>query len=232
MASVQKIPALRGMRDVFSAEYGQRKQIKRNSKGICAAIHLCPSICRSWKIPNSICANPAKTSASRLYEFDFKSRRIALRPELTASILRAYVEHLQDEPLPLRIQYAGPVFRYEKPQQNRFRQFTVAGAELLGAGRGRWRMPRYFTWRAAECRRWAFRNYRLVVGHSEVLEGFCVHWACAGNFELLLRIWKMSANGAWIPSLILSLIYILILMVWVTKSGFSICRPGQESAAN
>jgi len=66
-----------------------------------------------------------------MYDFDDKGgRRIALRPEQTASVCRAFVEH---RPVtPWKVWYAGPNFRYEKPQQGRYRQFDQAGIEALG----------------------------------------------------------------------------------------------------
>ena len=70
--------------------------------------------------------------AGKLYEFSFGGRDLALRPEWTASVLRAYVTHLQDQPLPLRLSYAGPVFRYERPQRHTYRQFAQVGVELIG----------------------------------------------------------------------------------------------------
>ena len=70
---------------------------------------------------------------AQMYAFRYRERDIALRPEHTASILRMYVDSLQAESLPLRLSYAGPVFRYEKPQAGRTRQFTEVGCELLGA---------------------------------------------------------------------------------------------------
>lgn len=70
---------------------------------------------------------------AQMYAFHYRERDIALRPEHTASVLRMYVESLQANPLPLRLAYAGPVFRYEKPQAGRTRQFTEVGCELLGA---------------------------------------------------------------------------------------------------
>src|SRR5690606_28454145 len=65
--------------------------------------------------------------AGKVYEFSFGGRELALRPEWTASVLRAFVAHMQDQPLPLRLSYAGPVFRYERPQRLTYRQFTQVG---------------------------------------------------------------------------------------------------------
>lgn len=70
---------------------------------------------------------------AQMYAFRYRERDIALRPEHTASVLRMYVDSMQSDPLPLRLAYAGPVFRYEKPQAGRTRQFTEVGCELLGA---------------------------------------------------------------------------------------------------
>lgn len=68
----------------------------------------------------------------KLYDFVHSGRSLALRPEWTASVLRAYLKGLQSEPLPARLRYAGPVFRYERPQRMTYRQFTQVGIELIG----------------------------------------------------------------------------------------------------
>ena len=66
-----------------------------------------------------------------MYDFvDKGDRHVALRPEQTASVCRAFVEH---RPLiPWKTWYSGPNFRYEKPQRGRFRQFDQVGIEVLG----------------------------------------------------------------------------------------------------
>lgn len=68
----------------------------------------------------------------KVYEFSFHGRELALRPEWTASVLRSYVARMQDQPLPLRLRYAGPVFRNERPQRATYRQFTQVGVEMVG----------------------------------------------------------------------------------------------------
>lgn len=60
--------------------------------------------------------------------------RLVLRPENTASIVRAYLEHgLSHLSQPLKLYYIGPMFRYEQPQAGRYRQFHQIGFEILGA---------------------------------------------------------------------------------------------------
>lgn len=58
---------------------------------------------------------------------------LALRPEGTASVMRAYFEHgMQAEPQPVMLYYFGPFFRHENPQAGRYRQFWQFGLEVLG----------------------------------------------------------------------------------------------------
>ena len=62
------------------------------------------------------------------------SAAICLRPELTASIVRAYTESPVCPPLPWRVSSSGPVFRYEsEPGAGRLREFTQVGVEMIGA---------------------------------------------------------------------------------------------------
>jgi histidyl-tRNA synthetase len=59
--------------------------------------------------------------------------RVSLRPEATASVCRAYIEHnMQQLPQPVKLYYMGPMFRRERPQKGRYRQFYQIGAEILG----------------------------------------------------------------------------------------------------
>ncbi len=59
--------------------------------------------------------------------------QLSLRPEATASVCRAYIENnLQQLPQPVKLYYLGPMFRRERPQKGRYRQFYQIGAELLG----------------------------------------------------------------------------------------------------
>ena len=69
-----------------------------------------------------------------IYAFEDKGGRgLALRPELTAPLMRMYVNELQNAPKPLRLHYFGNCFRYERPQRGRFREFWQLGVELIGS---------------------------------------------------------------------------------------------------
>jgi histidyl-tRNA synthetase len=106
-----------------------------------------------------------------LYTFRLHNRDLCLRPEYTASICRLYLDHYQHNPLPLRLQYAGPVFRYETPGRGRYRQHTQLGIELLGGHAV-----------SADCEilqlacdalnELRIPSYRLELGHVGVASGF------------------------------------------------------------
>jgi histidyl-tRNA synthetase len=60
--------------------------------------------------------------------------QVSLRPEATASVVRAYIEHgMQTLPGNVKLYYMGPMFRRERPQKGRYRQFYQIGAEVLGS---------------------------------------------------------------------------------------------------
>ena len=71
-----------------------------------------------------------------IYAFEDKAgRKLALRPELTAPVMRLYVEKLQMEAKPLKFYYFGNCFRYDRPQKARYREFWQFGCELIGSNR-------------------------------------------------------------------------------------------------
>lgn len=68
-----------------------------------------------------------------MYTFVQKDRSLTLRPENTAGVVRAFIEHgMHRLPTPLKLWYKGPMFRYERPQAGRQRQFHQLGVELFG----------------------------------------------------------------------------------------------------
>jgi histidyl-tRNA synthetase len=70
-----------------------------------------------------------------MYTFSDRGHRsITLRPEGTAGVVRSFLEHkMQNLPLPIKLYYNGPMFRYERPEAGRFRQFSQIGMEGIGS---------------------------------------------------------------------------------------------------
>ena len=71
----------------------------------------------------------------QMYTFnDLAGRSLTLRPEGTAPVMRAVLEHgLHRGPLPVKLAYASQMFRQERPQKGRYRQFTQLGIEAIGS---------------------------------------------------------------------------------------------------
>src|SRR3712207_3925857 len=89
---------------------------------------------------NVFSRNVGETSdivTKEMYDFEDKGgRHIALRPEGTAGVVRSYVENKlfgPEFPKPYKMFYIGPMFRYERPQSGRQRQFTQIGCEALNS---------------------------------------------------------------------------------------------------
>lgn len=101
---------------------------------------------------------------ARMYAFSHWNRRLCLRPELTASVMRAFVDEMQGHTLPKRLHYAGPSFRYERPSRARSRQFTQVGVELIGAS-GAAADAEVLHLACAGLEAVGIEKYRLVVGH-------------------------------------------------------------------
>lgn len=69
-----------------------------------------------------------------MYTFEKSERSLTLRPENTAGVVRAYIEHgFSRQPQPVKLWYKGPMFRYERPQAGRQRQFHQVGVEMFGS---------------------------------------------------------------------------------------------------
>jgi histidyl-tRNA synthetase len=72
--------------------------------------------------------------SKEMYTFDDHGASLTLRPEATASVIRAYIEHrLDQQPGLQKLYYIGPMFRRERPQKGRYRQFFQIGAEAIGS---------------------------------------------------------------------------------------------------
>ncbi len=72
--------------------------------------------------------------SKEMYTFDDHGTSLTLRPENTASVIRAWIEHrLDQQPGLQKLYYMGPMFRRERPQKGRYRQFYQIGAEVIGS---------------------------------------------------------------------------------------------------
>ncbi|MBI0583701.1 MAG: histidine--tRNA ligase [Methanomassiliicoccus sp.] len=106
-----------------------------------------------------------------IYSFQDKGgREISLRPELTAPVMRFFVNELSNSPRPLKMFYFGQCFRYERPQSGRYREFYQFGAELIG-NPGPGSDAEVIALAASIMRRIGLKEYTIRIGHIGVLRG-------------------------------------------------------------
>jgi histidyl-tRNA synthetase len=116
----------------------------------------------------------AKTSEEireRMYTFkDLGDRKVALRPEFTASVARLVVNKLKNEPQPMRLFSVGSLYRYDEPQYGRFREFWQANYELFGSDRPE-ADAEILILTNNILKKLGLKNYRFKVGHTGILKG-------------------------------------------------------------
>ena len=123
-----------GTRDIVAPESGRWRQFQQvfaDVVELAGYSHIIPPMFEDLGVFLRV-GETTEIVTKEMYDFEDKGgRRVALRPEQTASVCRAFVEH---RPVtPWKVWYGGPNFRYEKPQQGRYRQFDQVGIEALGA---------------------------------------------------------------------------------------------------
>lgn len=132
------ISAVRGMRDVFGAELAawQRAEaaLAASANGFGYHEFRTPLVEHIDLFQRGV-GEFTDIVGKEMYVFEDRGGdRLALRPEMTAPIVRASIEHSLVRHTPAtRLWYMGPLFRYERPQKGRQRQFHQFGAELLGS---------------------------------------------------------------------------------------------------
>jgi histidyl-tRNA synthetase len=134
-----KYNALKGIHDIFPPDIYIWQKVENVAANIFSAYgfqELRAPIIESTDIFIRSIGETTDIVEKEMYTFNDKAgRRIALRPEGTAPVVRCYVEnHLYNLPAPQKFFYSGPMFRHERPQAGRFRQFFQIGVEAFGVG--------------------------------------------------------------------------------------------------
>lgn len=135
MGSIQ---ALRGTRDILPEEIGYWQQVEaiaRDILGRAAYQEIRTPIFEQTTLFERGIGESTDIVGKEMYTFqDRGERSLTLRPEGTAGVVRAYIEHgLASQGGVQRLWYIGPMFRYERPQAGRQRQFHQLGVEVLGS---------------------------------------------------------------------------------------------------
>lgn len=126
----------RGTRDFLPEETERRGRAKRAMQGVLERWGYREVATPTFEHLELFTEKSGASVVDEIYSFKDKGGRdMALRPELTAPVMRMYVSELQNSAKPQRLWYFGNCFRYERPQKGRFREFWQLGCELIGGTR-------------------------------------------------------------------------------------------------
>ncbi len=128
---------LRGFRDILPEDQGRWNMVRDTARAIAEAYtfdRIDLPILERVEVFNRTIGKQTDIIEKEMYAFqDPSGRAVALRPEATASAARAYINHgMLDRPQPVKLWYTGPMFRHDRPQAGRFRQFYQTGFESFG----------------------------------------------------------------------------------------------------
>src|SRR3984893_7613407 len=132
-----KFQAIKGVRDILPPESALWNRVEQGAREVFgtfgfAEIRL-PIFEQTELFARSV-GQETDIVSKEMYSFQDHDSSIPLRPEATASVVRAYIEHgMQTLPGNVKLCYMGPMFRRERPQKGRYRQFYQIGAEVLGS---------------------------------------------------------------------------------------------------
>jgi histidyl-tRNA synthetase len=132
-----RIAAIKGMKDILPKEARKWQKVETEAKGIFELYgyrEIRTPILEATELFEKGTGQTSDVVTKEMYTFmDKGGRSLTLRPEYTPSIVRAIIENrLHLQPLPLRFYYIGPMFRYDKPQKGRYRQFHQIDIEVFG----------------------------------------------------------------------------------------------------
>ena len=133
----EKIVAVKGMNDILPADSGQWEWFEAQLRTLMAA-YAYRNVRTPIVEPTGLfvrgLGEVTDIVEKEMYSFEdrLNGEALTLRPEATAGVVRAVVEHNLLYDGPRRLYYMGPMFRHERPQRGRYRQFHQVGAEALG----------------------------------------------------------------------------------------------------
>ena len=131
------ISALRGTHDILPGEVEKWQLVERVARRLCEQygyVELRTPVLEHEELFSKGTGETTDIVQKEMYSFvDKGGERVTMRPEATPSMVRAYIEHNLEQTLPAAKLFAmGPMFRYERPQKGRYRQFHQLDVEVFG----------------------------------------------------------------------------------------------------
>jgi histidyl-tRNA synthetase len=133
---MSKFQTVRGMRDFMPTDAERLRFVEAAAKEVARLYGFEEVITPLIENYELLAAKSGEEIKTRMYAFnDLGGRRVALRPEFTASIARLMTTTLRNEPKPLRLFSSGTLYRYDEPQFGRYREFWQSNFEIFGSSR-------------------------------------------------------------------------------------------------
>jgi len=133
LAALQPV---RGTRDLIGEDHRRYQHVVDTARRVAATYGFdewATPIFEDTSVFSRTLGDTSDVVTKEMYSFtDRGGEDVTLRPEGTAGVCRALVSNGLTQSLPQKVFYAGPMFRYERPQKGRYRQFHQIGAELIG----------------------------------------------------------------------------------------------------
>jgi histidyl-tRNA synthetase len=129
--------AIKGFKDILPEEVGTWQRVEHTARSVFRAFgfqEIRTPLLEATELFSRSIGEETDIVSKEMYSLsDSKGKGLTLRPEATASILRAYIQHrlYQNQPIS-KLYTIGPMFRHERPQKGRFRQFHQLDVEILG----------------------------------------------------------------------------------------------------
>jgi histidyl-tRNA synthetase len=162
---------VRGMRDLLPVDAEMMRYVEQVSREISKLYgyeEIITPVLESYEL---LAAKTSEEIRERMYTFnDLGERKVALRPEFTASVARLVVNKLKNEPKPMRLFSVGSLYRYDEPQYGRFREFWQANYELFGSDRPE-ADAEILILTNNIIKKLGLKNYRFKIGHTGILRG-------------------------------------------------------------
>lgn len=133
MANLQPV---RGTRDILGEEMRRHRHVVETARAVAELYgfqEIATPIFEFSEVFKRTLGDTSDIVTKEMYSFtDNSGEQLTLRPENTAGVARAVISGGLAQHVPLKFYYAGPMFRYERPQKGRYRQFHQIGIELIG----------------------------------------------------------------------------------------------------
>ena len=162
---------VRGMRDLLPIEAEKMRYIEQVSREVSKLYGYDEIITPVLESYDLLAAKTSEEIRERMYTFmDLGDRKVAMRPEFTASIARLISTKMRNEPKPMRFFSVGSLYRYDEPQYGRYREFWQSNYELFGSDRPE-ADAEILMLTNNLLERLELKNYLFKIGHTGILRG-------------------------------------------------------------